>query len=242
MYAIAKSGGKQFKIERNSVIRVPSIQTKVGEKIRLENILLFCEGDTIQVGRPFIDGAYAEARVVGHGRARKIKIIKYKRRKNYHRRIGHRQNFTELVIDNLVIGGKPEEEVVSRAAEEIQAAVETKAEVVEPALAEAPAGEKAETEKKAKPARKARKKPAAEKEDSGSRGIETSAVVKEEKVAGPEAEAESGTGEEAQAPEVKEKEAKIKAKARKPKKVKSESEAQETESGAKAESEEKKSE
>jgi len=240
MYAIAKSGGKQFKIERNSVIRVPSIQTKVGEKIRLENILLFCEGDNIQVGRPFIDGAYAEARVVSHGRARKIKIIKYKRRKNYHRRIGHRQNFTELVIDNLVIGGKPEEEVVSGAAEDIQAAIEAKAEVAEPAVVEAPAGEKAETEKKAKPARKTRKKPAAETEDSGSRKIKTSAAVKEEKVAGPEARAESGTGEEAPAPEVKEKEAKSKAKARKPKKVKPE--ARENKSGVKAETEEKKSE
>lgn len=105
MYAIAKSGGKQFKIEQNSTIRVPSLKAGVGEKVRLDSILLLSRDNGVAVGTPFVEGAYAEARVVRHGRGRKIRIIKYKRRKNYHRTIGHRQDFTELVIDSIVESG-----------------------------------------------------------------------------------------------------------------------------------------
>ena len=104
MYAIALSGGKQFKVEQNSVIRVPSLDLPVGEKLRLEQILLFNHDDRVEVGNPYIEGAYAEARVVQHGRQKKINIVKYKRRKDYRRKLGHRQGYTELVIDSIVPG------------------------------------------------------------------------------------------------------------------------------------------
>jgi large subunit ribosomal protein L21 len=104
MYAIALSGGKQFKIEKDSIIRVPSLDLPVGEKIRLDQILLFNHDGKVEVGSPFVEGAYADARVVQQGRQRKITIIKYKRRKDYRRKLGHRQGFTEIVIDSIVPG------------------------------------------------------------------------------------------------------------------------------------------
>ncbi len=107
MYAIAKSGGKQFKIEQNAVIRVPSLSAGVGDKVRLDEILLVSEDGSVIVGRPMVEGAFAEARVVRHGRGEKIRMIKYKRRKNYRRTIGHRQNFTELMIDGITLGASP---------------------------------------------------------------------------------------------------------------------------------------
>ncbi len=104
MYAIARSGGKQFKIQPDGVIRVPSLGSNVGEKVKLEEILLVADGDKIQIGTPLVDGAYAEAVVVRHGKDKKIKIIKYKRRKDYRRTLGHRQSFTELEIGKIVLG------------------------------------------------------------------------------------------------------------------------------------------
>lgn len=102
MYAIAKSGGKQFKIQQNSTVRVPTLKAAVGDKVRLDSILMLSRGDSVAVGAPLVEGAYAEAHVVRHGRSSKIQIIKYKRRKNYRRTIGHRQVFIELMINAIV--------------------------------------------------------------------------------------------------------------------------------------------
>ena len=106
MYAIVNSGGKQFKIQQNSIIRVPSLNLEVGAKLRLDEIVLLNDGSKVEVGTPFVEGAYAEARVLRHARASKVRIIKYKRRKGYMRKIGHRQGFSELVIDSIVRGEK----------------------------------------------------------------------------------------------------------------------------------------
>ncbi len=124
MYAIAKSGGKQFKIEQNSKVRVPTLKAAVGDSVRLDSILLLSHGESVTVGAPLVEGAYAEAHVVRHGRAAKIRIIKYKRRKNYRRTIGHRQGYTELLIDAIVeqgaaataVAGEPKEAPVAEAA------------------------------------------------------------------------------------------------------------------------------
>jgi len=152
MYAIVRSGGKQFKVQPEGLVRVPSLGGKVGEKVKLEEVLLVVDGENVQVGTPLVDGAYAEATVVRHGRDAKIRIIKYKRRKDYHRTLGHRQGFTELEIGKIVPGAK-------KAA---------KAEA--PKKKEAPAKQPAEETAKAKPAAKkpaakkaAAKKPAAKK-------------------------------------------------------------------------------
>ncbi|HUU29864.1 MAG TPA: 50S ribosomal protein L21 [archaeon] len=181
MYAIAQNGGKQFKIEQNSVIRVPSLKVPVGEKVRLEEILMLCEGEQVQVGRPFIEGAYAEARVLRHGRARKIQIIKYKRRKNYHRRIGHRQDFTELLIDAIVAAKKkarPKKEKAAKPAEKPEAIHEiAKAEAVavgEEKVISTVTEQALETVKieKAEPEKRARKKAAPKEKAAGPAGPE----------------------------------------------------------------------
>jgi large subunit ribosomal protein L21 len=106
MYAIAKCGGKQFRLEPQAVVRVPALSAPIGEKVRLEEILFLSDGSKVEIGRPLVEGAYAEAVVVRHGRHRKLRIIKYKRRKGYRRTIGHRQEFTELEISEIVLGGK----------------------------------------------------------------------------------------------------------------------------------------
>ena len=114
MYAIVKSGGKQFKIEKNAVIRVPSLQAEVGKKVRLGEILFLSDGDKVELGSPSVEGAYAEAVVVRHGRDRKIRIVKYKRRKGYRRTIGHRQGFTELEIGRIIVGKKKKPAAVKK--------------------------------------------------------------------------------------------------------------------------------
>ncbi|OGG01195.1 MAG: 50S ribosomal protein L21 [Candidatus Glassbacteria bacterium RIFCSPLOWO2_12_FULL_58_11] len=106
MYAIAKCGGKQFRLEPRAMVRVPVLETPVGGKVRIEEILFLSDGSKVEIGRPLVEGAYAEAVVVRHGRHRKVRIIKYKRRKGYRRTIGHRQWFTELEIGEIVLGGK----------------------------------------------------------------------------------------------------------------------------------------
>ena len=160
MYVIALSGGKQFRIEKNSTIRVPSLNLPVGEKVRLDQILLFNNEGRTEVGNPFLQGAYAEGRVVQHGRQGKITIVKYKRRKGYRRKLGHRQGFTEIVIDTIVPGTK--KKAAAKAAEKkvkkpAKAKVETKKEKeLAQAAAEVPAKKKpaAKVKTEAAPAKK----------------------------------------------------------------------------------------
>jgi len=183
MYAIAKSGGKQFKIQPQTSVRVPTLDRKVGEKVRLEEILLLCDEAKIEVGTPLVEGAYAEATVVRHGRTRKVRFIKYKRRKNYRRTVGFRQGFTELEVEKIVLGkkkkqaaeaekAKPVEEIPAAAKPETAHVEVTETKPVKPAeekaAKKAPAAKaKLKAEKAAaKPARKtaAKAKPAAAKE------------------------------------------------------------------------------
>ena len=163
MYAIAISGGKQYRIEKNGRIRVPTIEAAVGDTIRLEQILLTSDNGELQVGTPFVDGAYAQAKVVAHGRSSKVFTIKYKRRKGYHRKAGHRQDYTELLIDSIVLDGvkeaAAEAKVEKKAAAKKEEAVEKK-----PVATAEKAVEKAET-KKAAPKKKAAEEKAPEVEE-----------------------------------------------------------------------------
>ncbi len=173
MYAIARCGGKQFKIQSEGVIRVPSLSSEVGEKLKLEEILLVSDGDSIKVGTPLVDGAYAEVTVVRHGRDKKIKIIKYKRRKGYKRTLGHRQGFTELEIGKIVLDAqkqvkseKPSEAKASVAAKEAPAKKATAEKAVKaekPAAARKPAATAKKADKDAKAPAKSARKPAAAK-------------------------------------------------------------------------------
>jgi large subunit ribosomal protein L21 len=101
MYAVIKSGGKQYKVAAGEKLKIEQITTQVGEKITLDQVLMVSQGDKVSVGAPLVNGAVVSATVLGHGRADKVKIFKMRRRKHYQKRQGHRQNFTEVMIDEI---------------------------------------------------------------------------------------------------------------------------------------------
>ncbi|MDB4950233.1 MAG: rplU [Gemmatimonadetes bacterium] len=104
MYAIIRTGGKQFRAEPGKNIRIPSLDIEAGEVVTFDDVLLGADGDTIKVGLPGVSGAAVTAEVVRHGKGEKIIIFKHKRRKNYRRKQGHRQKFTEVRINEINLG------------------------------------------------------------------------------------------------------------------------------------------
>lgn len=104
MYAIIRTGGKQFRAEPGATLRIPSLDAGVGDKVTFDEVLLASDGDETRVGAPVLDGATVEAEVVAHGKGEKIIVFKRKRRKNYRRKQGHRQKYTEVRIDGLNLG------------------------------------------------------------------------------------------------------------------------------------------
>lgn len=103
MYMIVESGGMQFRLEPNATVKVPRIHEEPGQPISLRHVLVFGDEQGLVVGRPFVEGAEARATVLAHGRGTKIRGFKFKRRKNYRRRWGHRQDYTELKVTELVV-------------------------------------------------------------------------------------------------------------------------------------------
>jgi large subunit ribosomal protein L21 len=118
MYAIANIKGFQYKVQKGDRLRVPRYDLEVGGKMSIHEIMLIADDSSVKVGAPFVENAVIEATVAAHDRYDKITIFKKKRRKDYSLKRGHRQGYTELVIDNIVVGQK----TVKRAAKE--AAVE----------------------------------------------------------------------------------------------------------------------
>jgi len=99
-YAIIRSGGKQFRVEEGATVRVPSLDKKAGETVELEALVV--GGDEgVRVGSPAVEGAKVTGTVVDHGRGDKIIVFKKKRRKQYKRTHGHRQNYTTVKIDSI---------------------------------------------------------------------------------------------------------------------------------------------
>jgi large subunit ribosomal protein L21 len=101
MYAIIKSGGKQFRAEPGLTIKVPTIAAEVGDTVTFGEVLLTGGDEGVTLGVPVLDGAEVTAEVLRHGKARKVIIFKWKRRKNYRRKQGHRQGFTEVRIGEI---------------------------------------------------------------------------------------------------------------------------------------------
>ncbi len=101
MYAVIKTGGKQYKVAPGETLKVESLAGDVGAKISFEEVLLIADGDKHSVGAPLVKGGVVSAEVVSHGRGDKIRIIKHRRRKHYHKEQGHRQNFTEVKITGI---------------------------------------------------------------------------------------------------------------------------------------------
>ncbi|HJU68061.1 MAG TPA: 50S ribosomal protein L21 [Gemmatimonadaceae bacterium] len=103
-YAIIRTGGKQFRAEPGKTLRIPSLQAEAGDSITFDEVLLGSDGTTVFAGAPLISGAKVTAEVVKHGKGDKIVVFKFKRRKNYAKKQGHRQGFTEVRINDITLG------------------------------------------------------------------------------------------------------------------------------------------
>ncbi len=103
MYAIIRSGGKQFRAEPGQTLRVPTLKAEAGASITFDEVLLADTGDGLKVGAPIVAGATVTAQVLGEVKGEKLVVFKWKRRKNYRRKTGHRQKYTEVRIDEIRI-------------------------------------------------------------------------------------------------------------------------------------------
>jgi len=101
MYAVIKTGGKQYKVVPGEKLKVEQIPAEVGAQIVLDQVLLVGDESSVRLGQPIVAGATVTATVLGHGRGDKVKIFKMRRRKHYQKHQGHRQSYTELRIDSI---------------------------------------------------------------------------------------------------------------------------------------------
>ena len=104
MYAIVECGGRQYRAEEGHTFSVEKLPQEVGEQVDLNNVLLLADGDNVRIGQPTIEGVTIKATVVDQYRGQKIFVWKYKPKKRYRRRQGHRQHYTRLRIDEIVVG------------------------------------------------------------------------------------------------------------------------------------------
>ena len=98
MYAVIKTGGKQYRVASGDKLKVELLTSEVGSSIAFDQVLAVGQGDGVKFGTPFVAGASVKATVISHGKGDKVKIFKMRRRKHYQKRQGHRQQFTELQI------------------------------------------------------------------------------------------------------------------------------------------------
>ncbi len=104
MYAVIKTGGKQYRVSAGDKLNVETLPVEAGGEVRFDQVLMLAEGENIDVGAPYVDGARVTAKVIEHGRGDKIRIVKFKRRKHYRRTMGHRQNYTRVEITGVQRG------------------------------------------------------------------------------------------------------------------------------------------
>jgi large subunit ribosomal protein L21 len=101
MYAVVATGGKQYKIKEGETLRIEKVNGNVGDAFTFDQVLLVADGESLAVGQPMVQGASVNAHIVEQGKSKKILVFKYKRRKRYRRKQGHRQPFTAVRIDNI---------------------------------------------------------------------------------------------------------------------------------------------
>jgi large subunit ribosomal protein L21 len=153
MFAVIKTGGKQYRVAANDLLKIEKLEAKVGDIVEIGNVLAHGEGENVTFGAPFVDGAMVTAEVVEQGKNRTVIAFKKRRRQNSRRKIGHRQLLTTVRIAEILLGGaKPSK----KAAAKPEAKAEAKAEVAAEAKAEtAPKEPKAKKEPKTEAAPKA---------------------------------------------------------------------------------------
>ncbi len=165
MYAVIETGGKQYRVQEGDVITIEKLNVSAGDDITFDKVLVLNDGEKVQVGTPIVEEAKVFGTVVENGKGEKVIIFKYKSKKDYRKKQGHRQPYTMVKIESLSADGKPAPKKV----------VEKPAAVT--AAAEKPAEEKKPAAKKATTAT-AEKKPAAKKATAGKATAEKKPAVK----------------------------------------------------------------
>jgi len=185
MYAVVKTGGKQYRVAKDDVILVEKLAADVGDEIQLDDVMMVDDGKDPKIGAPLIDGAAVKAKVVDQTRGKKIIVFKKKRRHNYRRKNGHRQDLTVLRITNILASGAVRGAAPKKAAapkktdkpkDEAKAdAPKKEAKDAKPTAAEKPAAKEAKAEA---PAKKPAAKKAAADGDAKKPAAETPAATK----------------------------------------------------------------
>jgi len=152
MYAVFRSGGKQYRASTGETLKLEKLDADEGAKVRFDEVLLVGEGNDIKVGSPLLSGTSVSATVIRQGKSKKVSVVKFRRRQNYLRQHTHRQFFTEVEITDISSGGKA---APKKAAEDEPA--------IEKAAAKKPAAKKPAAKKKATAKKPATKKAAAKK-------------------------------------------------------------------------------
>lgn len=106
MYAVIATGGKQYKVAAGDIIRIEKLPESAGDEVSFDQVLLVSDGEDVSIGSPYIEGGSVSAKVQAQGRAKKVEIIKFRRRKHHRKQMGHRQSFTEVEITAISVGGK----------------------------------------------------------------------------------------------------------------------------------------
>jgi large subunit ribosomal protein L21 len=101
MYAVIKTGGKQYRVTQGETLRVETLDASEGDAVEFDHVLMVGEGEDVKIGTPLVDGGKVTATVKAHGRAKKVHIIKFRRRKHHMKKMGHRQNYTEVEITGI---------------------------------------------------------------------------------------------------------------------------------------------
>ena len=101
MYAVVATGGKQYRVCEGEILHVEKLDGEVGAEIAFDRVLMFSDGENVSLGQPVLDGAVVSGHIVEQGKEKKVIAFKYKRRKGYRRKVGHRQTFTAVKIDSI---------------------------------------------------------------------------------------------------------------------------------------------
>ncbi len=101
MYAVIKTGGKQYRVSPGEEVKLEKLPGEIGDPIAFDKVMIVSDGENVQIGKPYLENTSVSGRLTRHGKSRKIIVFKYKRRKNYRKKTGHRQQFSMVKIENI---------------------------------------------------------------------------------------------------------------------------------------------